>query len=92
MVGDPSLCEAVEPGNVHAAGGDFVEQRLPQMRARLLNQRNVGTAASAQCIAEPGDEPAGASAADDNAIEERLSESAPAPGPSSRSSWREPPI
>jgi len=30
-------------GHVHAAGGDFVEQRLPQMGARLLDQGDVGT-------------------------------------------------
>ncbi len=67
------LGEIVElvPGNVHAAGGDFMEQRLPQMGARLLDQRDVGAAVPAQRIAEPGDEfePPGASAHDDDAMQ-----------------------
>jgi hypothetical protein len=67
------LGEIVElvPGNVHAASGDFVEQRLPQMGARLFHQRNVGAAAPAQPIAQPGDqfEPTGPTPDDDDPME-----------------------
>ena len=56
--------------DVHAAGGDFVEQRLPQMRARLLDQRDVGAAAPPERVAEPRRElePAGPAADDDDAV------------------------
>ena len=53
---------------VHAAGGDLVQQRLPQMGARLVDQRDLGLAALAQLVAEAGHqlEPAGAAADDDD--------------------------
>ena len=68
-----SLGEIVElvAGNVHAAGGDFVEQRLPQMGARLFDQGDVGAAGPAERIAEAGDEldPTGTAADHDDAME-----------------------
>ena len=67
------LGEIVElvPGNVHAAGGDFVQQRLPQMGARLVDERDLGAVAPAELIAEASDElePAGAAADHDDAVE-----------------------
>ena len=67
------LGEIVElvAGHVHAAGGDFVEQRLPQMGARLLDQGDVGAAGPAERIAEARDqlEPAGAAADHDDAMQ-----------------------
>ena len=38
---------------VHAAGRDLVQQRLPQMRARLVDERDVGLAAATELVAEP---------------------------------------
>ena len=38
---------------VHAAGGDLVQLRLPDVRARLVDQRDVGPAALAERVAEP---------------------------------------
>ena len=55
---------------IHAAGGDLVQQRLPQMRATAVDQRDVSLAASAELVAQPGDklEPACPAADDDNAM------------------------
>ena len=55
---------------VHAAGGDLVQQRLPQMGARLLDQRDLGLAAPAQLVAQPSHqlEPAGAATHHDDAM------------------------
>ncbi len=38
---------------VHAAGGEFVQQRLPQMRARAVHQRDARAAFAAEPVAEP---------------------------------------
>jgi hypothetical protein len=53
---------------VHAAGRDLVQQRLPQVRARPLDQRDVSLAPSAELVAEPCHQlqPAGAAAHDDD--------------------------
>ena len=40
--------------DVHAPGGHFVQQRLPQMSARTLDQRDVGSFALAQLVTQPG--------------------------------------
>ena len=52
---------------VHAAGGDLVQQRLPQMRAVLVDQLDLHLLAPAELIAEPGRklQPARPSADDD---------------------------
>ena len=42
-------------GRIHAAGRDRVQQRLPQMRAAALDQRDIGEASLAQPVAETGD-------------------------------------
>ena len=56
---------------VHAAGRDLVQERLPQVSAVLVDQRHVRQLAPAQFVAEPGYEfePTGAAANDDNAME-----------------------
>ena len=56
--------------HVHAAGGDLVEKRLPQMGARLVDERDLGAPAPAQAVAEARRElePAGAAAHDDDAV------------------------
>src|SRR5262249_51508997 len=48
--------------DVHAAGSDLVEERLPQVRAAAIDERHVGAAAPAEPVAEAGRklEPAGA--------------------------------
>ena len=55
--------------SVHAAGGDRMQQRLPQMGARSLDQRDVGAAAcpSVSPSRVTSSRPAGAAADDDNA-------------------------
>ncbi len=55
---------------VHAARRDLVQQRLPQVRARLVDQCNVRLRALAQRVAEPGGElePARAAADHDDAM------------------------
>ena len=55
---------------VHAARSDLVQQRLPEVRAALVDQRDMGLLAPAQSVAEPGDQlqPAGASADNDDAM------------------------
>jgi hypothetical protein len=42
--------------DVHATRGNFMQQRLPQVRALFFNQRYRGFAASAELVAEAGDE------------------------------------
>ncbi len=39
---------------VHAAGGDLVQQRLPQVRALPVDERDAGLAALAELVAQPG--------------------------------------
>jgi hypothetical protein len=67
------LGEVIElvPGHVHAAGGDFVQQRLPQMGARLVDERDLGAMTPPELVAEASDElePAGAAADHDDAVE-----------------------
>ena len=66
---------------VHAAGGDLVQQRLPKMRAAPVDQRDVRLAAPPQPVAEPGHQlqPAGASADNDDAVQ-LLGHAGPWPG------------
>ena len=54
-----------------AAGGDRVQQRLPQMRAGLLDQRDLRLAALAERVAELGHQfqPAGAASGDDDVVQ-----------------------
>src|SRR5208282_107746 len=56
--------------HVHAAGRDLVEERLPQMGARLVDERDLGAAAPAEAVAEARRElePAGTAAHDDDAV------------------------
>ncbi len=58
---------------IHAAGGQLVQVRLPEMRARLLDQRDVRLAAPAELVAEPRRklQPARAAADDDDAVRRR---------------------
>jgi len=62
-------------GGVHvqvdAAGGDFVQVRLPEVRARFLDQRDVGQTLFTQGVAQPGGQlqSAGAATDDDDAVE-----------------------
>src|SRR5262249_10851383 len=53
-----SLRQIVEfvPGHIHAAGGYFVKERLPQMRPRLFNERDVRESPAAQPVADPCDQ------------------------------------
>ena len=55
---------------VQAACGDLVQQRLPEMGARPLDQRHLGLAAPAQPVAEPGHQlqAAGTAADHDDAV------------------------
>jgi hypothetical protein len=39
---------------IHAAGGNFMEQWLPQMSPRFVDQNNIGLAATTERVAEPG--------------------------------------
>ena len=56
--------------DVDAAGGNLVQVRLPEVRARLLDQRHVGAAALAQPVAQPRHklQPARAAAHHDDAV------------------------
>ena len=54
-------------GPVQAARGHRMQQRLPNMGARALNQRHIGRARPAQRVTQPGDQlQPGCTAADDN--------------------------
>ena len=57
--------------DVHAAGGDLVQMRLPEMRTRTLDQRDVGAPTSAERVAELRREleSAGTAADDDDAVQ-----------------------
>jgi len=44
------------PGNIHAAGGHFVKQWLPQMRTSLFNQRDIREFTLPESITEGGHE------------------------------------
>ena len=56
---------------IHAARGDLVQQRLPQVGARAVDERHLAPAAAAERVAEPRRElqAAGAAADDDDAVE-----------------------
>src|SRR5882724_2123332 len=58
------------PGNIHAARGHFVKQRLPQMRTSPFDERDVLEPMSAEPITEASHEfqPASASADNDDAM------------------------
>ena len=54
---------------VHAAGGDLVQQRLPEVGARRSISVMLGLAALAQLVAQPGRQlQAGGAAADDDDV------------------------
>jgi hypothetical protein len=59
--------------DIHAAGRDFVEQRLPQMGARLFDKRDIRKTMPPEAVAETCDElqPAGTAADYDDAVEVR---------------------
>ena len=62
--------------DVHAAGGDLVQQRLPDVRARALDERDLAPCRlRAELVAEPRRElePAGAAADDDDVMQARAS-------------------
>src|ERR1700688_1950569 len=67
-----SLGQIVElvPANIHATGRYFVEERLPQMRARSFDKSYIRQAMPAQPVAEARDEldPARATTDDDDAM------------------------
>jgi hypothetical protein len=56
---------------IHAAGADFMQQRLPQMGPVLVDEGYVGPLVTTELVTEPGDElqPAGAATDDDDAME-----------------------
>ena len=58
-------------GGIHAAGGDFMKQRLPEMGPGTLDQRNPRLALGRQTVAKARYElePSGASADDDNMVQ-----------------------
>ena len=62
------------PVGIHAARRDLVQQRLPQMRARLLDQRDVDLPALGELLAEPRDQlqPAGPAPHHDNVVQSPL--------------------
>ena len=72
---------------VHAAGGNLVQQRLPHVRARALDERDLGLVLAAELVAELGDElePAGAAADDEDAVQARR---ARRHGGGGRRAWR----
>src|SRR6476620_4318133 len=51
---------------IHAAGRDFVQQRLPQMSTRLVDQGDIRPLPASQRVAEPRDKFQPASTAADN--------------------------
>ena len=55
---------------VHASRGDLVQQRLPQVRRALVDQRDLDAPSAAVAIAERGGQrqPAGAAAYDDDSM------------------------
>src|SRR5215510_7563547 len=58
------------PGNIHAARGHFVKQRLPEMRTSPFDERDVREPVPAEPITKASHEfqPASASADDDDAM------------------------
>jgi hypothetical protein len=58
-------------GSIHAAGGDFMKQRLPEMGAGTLDQRNPRLALGRQTVAKARYElkPPGASAHHNNLVQ-----------------------
>ena len=58
---------------VHAAGGNLVQVRLPEMRARLFDQRDAGFAGLTQLVAQTGGQlqAAGTAADDEDAVQIR---------------------
>ena len=60
---------------IHAAGGDFVQQRLPDVRTCTVDKGNLGFAFTAELVAKLRREfePAGAAADDDDAVQLRSS-------------------
>ena len=56
---------------IHAAGSDLMQQRLPQMGAAFVHEGHVGPFVTTQLVAEPSHErqPASAAADDDDAME-----------------------
>ena len=69
-VGLGQVVDLVE-AEVHAAGGDLVQQRLPQVRALAVDQGDRGLAAPAELVAQPRGklQPAGSAADDDDAMQ-----------------------
>ena len=60
---------------IHAAGGDFVQQRLPDVRPCTVDKGDLGFAFAAELVAKLRREfePAGAAADDDDAVQLRSS-------------------
>ena len=60
---------------IHAAGGDFVQQRLPDVRTCMVDKGDLGSAFAPELVAELRREfePAGAAADDDDAVQLRSS-------------------
>ena len=55
---------------IHASCRDLMQQRLPQVGPRLINQRNIGDAAPTERVAKPGDQlkASGTTADDDDTM------------------------
>src|SRR5207248_11707626 len=58
---------------IHAAGSDLIQERLPQMGAAFVHEGHIGPFVTTQLVAEPGHErqPGRAAAADDDVMEIR---------------------
>ena len=65
-VGDGEVVEVVRVG-IHAPRCHFMQQRLPQMRRVLVDERDIGALAAAETLAqERGQRQAAGAAADDD--------------------------
>ena len=59
--------------DIHAAGRHLVQQRLPEMGARALDQRDIGPFALAQLVTQSGRQfQAGGTPADDDDVVQRV--------------------
>src|SRR5262245_29118231 len=67
---------------IHASCRDLMQQRLPEVGPRFVNQRNIGDPAPAQRVAKPRDqlEASGTAADDDDAMRSALAAFVPHPG------------
>ena len=69
LVGLRQVVDGMGP-DIHAAGRDFVEQGLPDVSTGAIDERDPGSSAPRERVAEPGDElkAGGAAAHDDDPV------------------------